>query len=293
MSHNDYTLLKKGDRRIFLKLQRDEITGNQLYFRMSKRIKDTNNSKILRKIAEEEKKHYNALKNFTKKEVAPRKLELFFYSFIAWIFGITFSIKLLENGERGAQNRYKSLLKAYPALLPIIEDEEKHERELIELIDEERLKYIGSIVLGLNDALVELTGALAGFTFALSSGKLVAITGLITGISASLSMGASEYLSNKSEGNKDAFKSSLYTGTTYFLTVILLILPFFLISSVFISLGVTMSIAILIIAFFNYYIAVTKDQNFWKKFLEMAFISLGVAIISFGIGYIIDHFILS
>ena len=40
--------------------------------------------------------------------------------------------------------------------------EEEHERELIALIDEERLRDMGSVVLGLNDALVEFTGMLAG-----------------------------------------------------------------------------------------------------------------------------------
>ena len=49
-----------------------------------------------------------------------------------------------------------------PSAKEIVEDEDKHEQELIDLIDEERLRYVGSIVLGLNDALVELTGALAG-----------------------------------------------------------------------------------------------------------------------------------
>ena len=35
------------------------------------------------------------------------------------------------------------------------------------MINDERLQYISSMVLGINDALVELTGAPAGFTFAL------------------------------------------------------------------------------------------------------------------------------
>lgn len=181
----------------------------------------------------------------------------------------------------------------YPPILPIIEDEENHEIELISMIDEERLNYMGSIVLGLNDALVELTGALAGFTFAIKTGSLIALTGLITGISAALSMGASEYLSSKTEGDINAKKSAIYTGFTYLITVFLLIIPFFLLQNQFISLAITLSVAILIIAVFNYYISVTNDEKFIKKFLEMAVISLGVTLISFGIGYLIDKFILN
>ena len=47
-------------------------------------------------------------------------------------------------------------------------DERRHEEELYGMLDEERLHYVGAMVLGLNDALVELTGAIAGVTFALA-----------------------------------------------------------------------------------------------------------------------------
>ena len=104
--------------------------------------------------------------------------------------------------------------------------EEEHEKALISILDEDRLKYIGSMVLGLNDALVELTGSLAGFTFAMQNTKLIALSGLIIGISATFSMASSEFLSARSEGRKDAFKSCLYTGIAYIITVILLILPY-------------------------------------------------------------------
>lgn len=55
----------------------------------------------------------------------------------------------------------------YPDLQALSLEEEVHEKSLIALINEERLEYMGSVVLGLNDALVEFTGALAGFTLAL------------------------------------------------------------------------------------------------------------------------------
>ena len=77
----------------------------------------------------------------------------------------------------------------------IAQDEDRHESQLLGMLDEERLQYVGSMVLGLSDALVELTGTLAGLTFALQNNRLVALSGLITGISATLSMTSSEYLS--------------------------------------------------------------------------------------------------
>ena len=150
---------------------------------------------------------------------------------------------------------------------------------------------MGSIVLGLNDALVELTGALAGLTFALQNTRVIALAGLITGIAASFSMAASEYLSLKSEGQGErALKASVYTGLAYIFTVIFLILPYLLISNYFICLAVTLAIALLIILFFNYYISIAKDYSFKKRFLEMALLSFGVAAVTFTIGFLIRGF---
>ena len=156
------------------------------------------------------------------------------------------------------------------------------------MIEEERLNYVGSIVLGLNDALVELTGALAGLTFALQNGVLIATSGLITGIAASLSMAASEYLSKRAENDERALKSALYTGITYIITVALLILPYLLMpNKYFISLIITLIIAVLIILIFNFYISVAKGLPFKSRFLEMAGISLGVAGLTFFIGFLV------
>ena len=86
-----------------------------------------------------------------------------------------------------------------PIAQHIAEEEEEHEKELIGLIDEERMKYTGAMVRGLSDALVELTGTLAGLTLSLLNTRLIAMVGLIIGIAASLSMAGSEYLATKSE----------------------------------------------------------------------------------------------
>ncbi|HOK42587.1 MAG TPA: VIT1/CCC1 transporter family protein [Thermoclostridium caenicola] len=148
------------------------------------------------------------------------------------------------------------------------------------------------MVLGLNDALVELTGTLAGLTFALKNTRLIALSGLITGIAASLSMAASEYLSTRTEQDSGrALKSSLYTGVTYIFTVAILVLPYLFLSNYVLSLVVTIIAAIIIILAFNFYISVAKDLPLKERFFEMAGISLGVAIISFGIGYLVRIFL--
>lgn len=275
-----------------LKLQQDEISSYYTYQKLAEINRDKNNAETLRKIAKQEQNHYQVWKSYTKKNVKPNRIKIQVYYWIAKILGLTFGIKLMELGEENAQEKYRHILKTIPEIEQVLHEEELHEKELLEIIDEEGLKYAGSIVLGLNDALVELTGALAGLTFAFQNTRLIALAGLITGISASFSMAASEYLSTKAEGGDQIpMKSALYTGIAYIFTVAALILPYLIFSNYLICLGVTISVAILIIAFFNYYISVAKDLPFRQRFLEMSLISLGVAFFSFIIGILIRQFI--
>ena len=131
-------------------------------------------------------------------------------------------------------------------------EEDEHEKALIDMLDEERLKYIGSMVLGLNDALVELSGALAGFTFALTESRLVGVAGLITGVAATLSMGASEYLSQRSEsGELHPLKAAIYTGIAYLITVTLLVAPYFIVPNVYLAPLWALFDAFLVILFFS------------------------------------------
>jgi VIT1/CCC1 family predicted Fe2+/Mn2+ transporter len=270
--------------------QQNEITESVVYHKLANIEKDPHNKEILLQISQDEYRHYQMLENYTKKTPKVNKRKVFFYYLIARIFGVTFGLKLMEGGESKAQVKYGAF-EDYPDIKQIAQDEEKHEKALIDILKEEKLDYMGSIVLGLNDALVELTGALAGFTLALQDAKLVALTGTITGIAAALSMASSEYLSTRMEdGGKHALKASVYTGFAYLMTVVILILPFLLLDNIFISLSITLVAAVGIIAAFNYYYSVVKGEPFRRRFLEMAGLSLGVAVISFGIGYLLKVF---
>jgi vacuolar iron transporter family protein len=275
-------------RQLLLVFQSNEITEYHIYKRLAKSIKSLENRAILEKIAEDELKHYHLWKGYTHQEVKPNRLLMWFYYLISRIFGLTFGIKLMERGEEDAQASYERLKGKIKEIDVFIQDENAHEHALINMLDEESLRYAGSVVLGLNDALVELTGALAGLTLALQNTQLIALSGLITGIAAALSMGASEYLSTRSEEtDKNPLKASIYTGIAYIITVAVLILPYLILDNYYVCLAVSLTSAVVIIAIFNYYISVAKDEPFRRRFSEMAGLSLGVATFSFVIGYFI------
>ena len=285
-------MLSKELKKTILGFQKSEITEHNVYKNLARRT-GGKNSGVLERISKDELKHYNKWKTYTNREVRPNKLTVLKFLIISRMFGLTFAIKMMEGGEENAQKVYGEVLRKMPQVRDIFIDETEHEKLLVDMIDEEKIGYIGSMVLGLNDALVELTGALAGLSFALQNTLLVAIAGLITGISASLSMAASEYLSQKSEtdGKKSPGKASFYTGIAYIFTVLLLVSPFFVFPAYYTALGVTILMAVIVIFIFTFFTSVVKEVSFRKTFAEMLAISLGVAGISFVIGMLVRIFI--
>lgn len=278
---------------IIRKMQQSELTESVIYERIAKFAKGDENKKTLMRLSQEEHAHYEIWKRYTGEEMKPETGKVFWYSLLARVLGFTFAVKLMENGEGNAQAEYEALAAEVQESTLIRQQEEEHEQALLGMLDEERLQYVGSMVLGLNDALVELTGSLAGFTFAMQNTRLIALSGLIIGISATFSMASSEFLAARSEGRTDAFKSCTYTGIAYLITVVLLILPYLLFSTAqFIpALFCMLAIVILIIAGFTYYTSVAQTQPFKSRFLEMAGISVSVAVISFVVGVLAKQFL--
>ncbi|MBR9680405.1 MAG: rubrerythrin family protein [Candidatus Altiarchaeota archaeon] len=276
--------------KLILGFQKSEITEYHIYKNLIKFAKGKN-KKVLSKLSKDELKHYTFWKEYTKKEVSPNKLKIFFYTLIARILGLTFAVKLMEAGEKEAEEAYAKVLKDFPSAKSILKDEEDHENALVRMISEESTEHIGSMVLGINDALVEITGTLAGLTFALQNTAIVGLAGLITGISATLSMAASEYLSKRTDDSKNAFKAASYTGFAYLLAVAALVSPYFILKSPIGALAFAISNAIIIIFAFTLFTSVIREVSFKKSFLEMVSISLGVAFISFVIGILARKFL--
>jgi len=281
---------RKAAQRQLLSAQRNEISEHYTYAWLAKHTRDARNREVLQRIAEEELGHYEVLKRLTQTDVKPQKLRVLRYQLICRVLGISFGLRLMERGEEMSENIYGRLKEELPELADLFLDEQRHETDILGLIREERIEYAGSIVLGLNDALMELTGALAGLTLALPNGKVIAMTGFITGVAASMSMAASGFLSTREEADENTTKSPLksagYTGAAYIVTVLILIMPYLVLSNVYASAAVMMTLSVLIILSYNFYITTAKGLRLWRRFGQMVAISLGVAGISFLVGMI-------
>lgn len=280
------TNISKASLDIIRRMQQGERTESVIYEKIARFAKGEENRQALLRLSREEKAHYEIWKKYTGEEMQPQKGKVLWYTLLARVLGFTFVVKLMEGGEENAQDQYEVLAGEVEESAFIRQQEEEHEQALLGMLDEERLQYVGSMVLGLNDALVELTGSLAGFTFAMQNTKLIALSGLIIGISATFSMASSEFLAARSEGRADALKSCTYTGIAYLITVVLLIAPYLLLGSAqYIAALLCMLLTvILIIAGFTYYTSVAQSRPFKSRFAEMAGISVSVAVISFVVG---------
>ena len=275
-----------------LKQQQNEINDYTIYKALALFQKDENNKKIFEKIANEEKSHYDFWVKITNKQLKAQNIIVFWYLFLVKIFGTSFALKSLEKREAEAEEFYKELFEIYPESQKIYKQETEHEFALIDMLHDKKLIYAGAIVLGMNDALVELTGTLSGIAFAFDKSIVVGLTGLIMGIAASLSMAGSAYLEAK-ENPSELIKPltySLYTGISYILTTAILVAPFFIFDSIMESLILMFICAFIAIISYNFYISVAKDLSFTKRVLQMSAITFGVAIISFLIWYLVKYY---
>ena len=152
------------------------------------------------------------------------------------------------------------------------------------MVRKDKFNSAGAIVLGMHDALVSLTGLIAGLAVAMADRYVIILTAVIASVTASLSMGASNYLAVRTDGGRRAFISALYTGVAYMATCAVLIVPFFVFENRAVEMVLMFAIAVAEIFGFNYYLGRVNHRPYMRKFLEMLVVCAGVSVIAFLIG---------
>lgn len=162
---------------------------------------------------------------------------------------------------------------------------------------EDERDYSSSVVLGISDALIELTGILAGLTFALQDMDLIALSGLVTGVAASFSMGASEFLSKRAEPDATSpLGAALSTWLAYLSVVLVLVAPYLFINEAqfglephLASLACTLVLGIGVVAMFTRWLSAKQDHPFLPRFAEMLTILAFITLLSYGLGASLGH----
>lgn len=273
----------------------DEYTDSLVYKRLaeSSRTRDPKLKEILAKLSEEENRHYEFwLKYASKQKVQPNMLAVYFTIFLRFLFGVTFAVKFLEKHEEDVIRKYKSVAHLIPeadraGFDSMVSDEVQHENVFLTQTQGKYIKYISFVVLGLADAIVEISGIHAGSLGIYSSTELTGLAGIVAGAAASIAMASAAYAQAKQGFQGSASISAVFTGVSYFVNAVILAMPYFLTKVMGVAIGISIFLAIVIIAFISYYNSIISNAHFFRDFGELAGITLGASAALFVFGLVI------
>jgi VIT1/CCC1 family predicted Fe2+/Mn2+ transporter len=261
----------------------DELTDYTLYLRLAE-IQNGATVQVFKDLAAMEKRHLDFWQRFVPDYRPKLKARLIRRAlYLRRVFGTTFAIRYLERHESDSIKRYKAAAHLVPpedkaAFDEVLADEEHHEVEFASRIESSSVRYISFVVLGLADALVEITGIHAGSLGIYNKTEIAGLAGIIAGGAASLAMASAAYAQAKQGFKGSAGASAAYTGISYFITAIILATPYFLTGSQLEAISVSLTLAVVIVTFASYYSSIISTKPFMRDYLELLLILFGVTV---------------
>jgi vacuolar iron transporter family protein len=272
----------------------DEYTDHLVYKRLaeSARTRDPKLKEILTKLSNAEYKHYEFWKKYSEKKISPSSFTIYITLLLRFIFGITFATKYLEKHEGDVIRRYKSVSQMIPeadrqAFDEMVTDEEEHENTFLTETEGKYAKYMSFVVLGLADAIVEISGIHAGSLGIYTRTELAGLAGVVAGAAASIAMASAAFAQAKQGFQGSASTSATFTGVSYFISAIVLATPYFVTKVMSLALGTSITLALIIIAIITYYNSVLSRARFLRDFSELAGITLGASGALFVFGLVV------
>jgi vacuolar iron transporter family protein len=275
----------------------DEYADRSVYLGLSRREKNPAFKKALQEIGNGEQSHYEFWKTYAPDaKVSAKRLRMYVIVMLRLILGLTFTLKLLEGHEGKLHERYKKLAEYIPSadmarFQSMMDSEERQEDLLIGQIKEDRVKYMSFIVLGLADAVVEISGIHAGSLGIYGETKLAGLAGIIAGMAASIAMASAAYAQAKQGFEGSAKWSAIYTGVSYMITAVLLATPYFLTGNMAGALGVSLVIGVILVAAMTFYDTVISARPFKRQFVEIAGIILAASLALFLVGTLVGQYL--
>jgi VIT1/CCC1 family predicted Fe2+/Mn2+ transporter len=97
-------------------------------------------------------------------------------------------------------------------------------------------------------------------------------------------MGIASYAQAKNEGRTRPELAAFYTFLAYIAVALLLALPYFVISSLLVAFIVMLILAVAIMAYMTFYVAVLQSRSYLREFAEITLLIFGVSILLYIIG---------
>lgn len=195
------------------KFYEDEYKDSVLYAQLAKGEKDSELKREFLRLSNIESKHAKFWHDFLEnrgaevQRVKVGKLSFLSIKLLRRLLGPGAIASLLEMGENSAVEKYFEFLTAFrlsenerKALSEVIVDELEHEHFFAETKKRFHTDNIRDFVLGMNDGLVELLGAVTGLSAVyVNFPRIVGISGLIVGVAGALSMAIGAFISVRSQ----------------------------------------------------------------------------------------------
>ena len=267
---------------VALEGMKDEAKDRAVYGVLADVYKDKNRrySETFRALATTEQKHYDFWKRYAGgKEATPSRLAMFFILNLRLLFGTTFAIRLLERHETRTIARYRAVAQLIPEndraeFQEIIADEVSNERSLRDRVEGSYVKYISFVILGLADAIVEISGIHAGSLGIYNSTEMTGLAGIVAGAAASIAMASAAYAQAKQGFRGSASVSATFTGGSYFISATVLAGPYFLTKMMTTAMAASLTVGVLMIMMTTYYDSVISGRRFSQDFAELVAIML-------------------
>jgi len=190
----------------------DEYNATIIYEELADIEKDAEMKKKLMEISRMERSHMMFWKDFLEKrnvniEGKKRSFTIRYLKFFRKIVGIAFVSSLMEFEERDATYKYNRFLQSLDLddeerrkILKIILDELEHEKYFFQSKEVLRSEHVRDFVMGMNDGLVEILGAVTGLSVVyIDKPLMTAISGIIVGVAGALSMAIGSFISVRSQ----------------------------------------------------------------------------------------------
>jgi len=272
----------------------DEFSDHTLYERLSKTVRaDSPFAQVLRDLSATELRHYKFWSMYVPDQ-KPRlaRLKLYWVLFLRRFLGLTFATRYLDRHEANVVKEYQGLERLIPqadrtAYQEMVADEKEHEKAFAHKVESSAIRYISFIVLGLADALVEISGIHAGSLGFYDRTEIAGLAGVIAGGAASLAMASAAFAQAKQGFQGSARLSAIYTGISYFVTAIFLALPYFLTSDMVVALGSSLTVAVVILAITTWYSTVIREKSFLRDFVEILAILFAATIVLYAFGSVV------
>ncbi len=201
---------QQADRDLARKLILDELFDLSLYEAL-RTVTTGRVQTILGELIEVETKHFAFWQRFFGIQVAAldwgRRAKLWVLVGVCRLFGAWAVQLVLEAIEVYGVRKYLTLWEAYEdgplgeAVREVLEDEFKHEDAVVTGLGKPTIhpEQIRNILLGLNDGLVEILGAVSGFFAAFGNAATVLVAASTVSVAGAISMGAGAFVASSSE----------------------------------------------------------------------------------------------